>query len=111
MKREERGREKEIVHRMQLDAAQGRDDKHEKEKEEQRNRRKEADPARQRARLQLFGHRHRDLITGYQVLVIPIQFPTISRLVLLRRRQGVVWKINVFKVRGHLQRKVKIGRA
>src|SRR5260370_14127502 len=51
VKRKEGSGEKEIIHRMQLDAAQRRDYEHQKEKEEERNWRKETNAASQRSRL------------------------------------------------------------
>src|SRR6266508_5784226 len=106
MKRKECRREKEVVHRMQLDAAQGRNDQHEKEKEEQRHRRKETDAPRQWSGLQMFRHGHRDLVTGNQVLVIPIEDPPVRSLSFLRRGQCIVRKIYVLEVCGHLQREI-----
>src|SRR6476646_1465397 len=106
MERKEGRREEEIIHRVQLDAAHGGDDQHDKEEKEERDRREETDLARQWSRLKFFRHHHGDLITGNQVLVRPNQIPPAAAFVFLGRRKSVVREINIFKVRLHLQAKV-----
>src|SRR6266571_4600681 len=103
MKREERTRQEEIIHRVQVVPTQRGQDKNQKEKEEQRHRREIADPPRQRAGLQLLRHLQRDVEPGYQILVIPLQFPAVPRLPLFARRKRIVRKIEAGKVRLHQQ--------
>src|SRR5881397_1428327 len=97
MKREERGREKEVIHGMHLNAPHRGNDQHEKEEEEKGYRSKETDPAGQRAWLKFLGHGHRDLIARHKVLVIPIQIPARRRLMFFSRRQCVVGEIYVLE--------------
>src|SRR5246127_5171794 len=99
MKREKGACEKEIIHGMQVDAANRRQNKqHEKEKQ-QRYRSEGADSARQRAGLQFLRQRESDFVTRYQVLVTPDQLRAATALVLLRRRKRVPGKIEAFEIR------------
>src|SRR5437016_10201028 len=84
---------------MQIDAADRRNDEHEKKEEEQRNRRQVTDLARQWAGLQLLRHEHADLISRHQVLVIPIQIPALVFWNLTGRGARVFGKVNVFEIR------------
>ena len=102
MKREERCREKEVIHGMHLNAPHGGNDQHQKEKEEQGHGGKETDTASQRTRLKFFRHGHGDLIAGHQILVIPIQIPAVRLLVFFGRRKCVVREVYFFEVCRHL---------
>src|SRR5262245_61284591 len=106
VKSKECRRQKEVVHRMQLNAAHCRDDQHQKEKEEQRDRSEETNSPRQRSWLQMLRHGHRDLVPGNQVAEFPIQDPAISGFVLFSRRERVVGKIDVLEVGCHQKREV-----
>ena len=61
--------EKEVIHRMQLDIARGRNDEHQEEEEKERDGREETDLSGERSRLQLLRHDHRNLKTRDKVLV------------------------------------------
>src|SRR6266550_4662887 len=106
MEREESCREKKVVHRVKLDAAHGGDDQHDKKEKEQGDRREETDFARQWSGLKFFRHHHRDLVTRNQILVRPCEIPTAATFMFLRRRQRVIWKVDIFEVGLHLQVKV-----
>src|SRR4030095_8158007 len=80
VKGEERGREKEIVHRVKLDAAQGGDDEHQEEEKEERDRSKETDPAGKRTGLKFFRHDHRNFVTRKHICVGPGQIPAVAVL-------------------------------
>src|SRR4051812_9932446 len=98
MKREKSGCQKEVVHRIKFDATHGSNDQHDKEEKEERHWREETDLTGQGPGLKFFRHDHRDLITRNQILVRPHQIPAVATQRFLRRRKGVVRKINVLKV-------------
>src|ERR1700746_1222144 len=103
MKREKGAGKKEIIHGMQVDAANRRQNKqHEKEKQ-QRYGSEGADSARQRAGLQFLRQRKSDFVTRYQVLVTPDQLRTATAAILLRRRKRVPGKIEAFEIRSEPQ--------
>ena len=58
MKGKEGPGQKEIIHRVQIDATHGGDDEHQEKEKEQRNRGKEADLSGKRSWLQLLRHGH-----------------------------------------------------
>jgi hypothetical protein len=62
MECEERRRQEEVVHRVEIDASPRGNDEHEEEEEQQRDRREEADPAGQRSWLKLLRQDHADAI-------------------------------------------------
>src|SRR6185503_7639601 len=106
VEREKSARQKEIVHRVQIDAAHGGDHKHDKEEKQQRHRRKVTDPAGQRSRLELFRQNHADLKAGEQILRYPRQLPAVFCFLFQRRRQGVIWKVDIPKIGCQLQLKI-----
>src|SRR6266704_6774 len=106
MKREERACQEEVIHRVQIVAAQRGQNEHQKEKEEQRHGREVADPPRQRSRLQLLRHLQCDVEPGYQILVIPLQLPAARRPPLFRRRKRTVREVETGKIRLHQQAEV-----
>src|SRR6202041_3155381 len=103
MKRKEAACEKEVVHRMQIDAAnRGENEQYEKEKQ-QRYRGESADSACERSRLQFLRKRDPYFVAGYQILVTPNQLRAAADFVFLRRRKGIAGKIETFEVRGEPQ--------
>ena len=106
MKRKKRRSQKEIVHRMQIDLPQRGQNKNQEEKEKQRYRRKIRNLSRQRPGLQLLRHLQRNIKSAHQVLVIPLQIPSLRRFVLFRRRQCVLRKIESAKIRLHQQMEI-----
>ena len=86
MERKERARQEEIIHRMQIKSAQRGKNEHQKEKEEERYRRKVRNPTSQGPGLQFLRHLQRNVESGNEVLVIPLQFPALRGLPLFRGR-------------------------
>ena|SRR5256885_4783447 len=103
MKCKERACQEKIVHRVQVVAAQGGQDEYQEEKEEQRHRREIADSSRQRTGLELLRHLQRDVESGHQVLIIPLQFPAVRGLPFFGRRKRIVREIETGKIRVHQQ--------
>src|SRR5262249_21395293 len=103
---EERRGQEEVVHGVDVNAADGGDDEHQKEEKEQRDRRKEADAPGQRAGLELLRHDHADLIAGKQVLVVPVQLPAIGGFTFLAGRESVVGEVDVLEIGRHGQMEV-----
>src|ERR1044071_1024924 len=95
--------QKEVIHWVKLDAAHRRNDEHDEEEKEKRDGRKETDSARQWSRLKFFRHDHRNLIARQKILIRPRKIPAVSVFMFIRGRQGVVGKIDVFKVGSHSQ--------
>src|SRR5437667_5586223 len=106
MERKERARQEKIVHRVQIVAAQRGQYEHQEEKEEQRHGSEIADSPRQWAGLQLLRHLQRDVESGHQILVIPLQLPAVRRLPFFRRRKRIVRKIKTGKIRFHYQMEI-----
>src|SRR5579864_8142940 len=99
VKRKKGACKKEIIHGMQVDAANRRQNKqHEKEKQ-QRYGSEGADSPRQRTGLQLLRKRESDFVARYQVLVTPDQLRSSPASILLRRRKCVLRKIEPFEIR------------
>jgi hypothetical protein len=73
VKREERACEEEVVDRVQFDIAHGGEDEHYEKEQQQRDRCEIADPAGERAGLQLLGHGHAYLKSGDEVEIAPRQ--------------------------------------
>src|SRR5215467_3303921 len=103
VERKEGSAKKEVVHRVQIEVAQSRNDENQEKKEEERHGSEEAYLARQRPGLKLFGHRHSDCVARQQVLVIPIQLPAACRIALLSGSECVVREVDVLEVRRHPQ--------
>src|SRR5215212_1167607 len=106
VEREEARREEEVVHRVQLYAAHRRDDEHEEEEEEERHGREQTYAPRERAGLQLLGHRHPDLVSRDEVLVTPHQLPAVGSLTLFGGRESVLGEVYLLEVRPHAQLEV-----
>src|SRR5262249_37515350 len=81
-----------------FDSTHRRQDEDQKEKEKQGDWRKIRNPPGQRPLLQLLRHPQRNVEAGHQVLIIPLQFPSLSRLSLCRRRQRILGKIEAAKI-------------
>src|ERR1700733_7705633 len=106
MKGKERCSQKKVIHRMQIDTAQGGDDEYKKEKEKQRHRSEEADLSRQRAGLQLLRHNDSDGVSRDQIRVVPSEVPAIAEFAFCGGRKSVLWKVDVFEVCANVQREV-----
>src|SRR5438445_4172491 len=91
-------REKEIVHRVQVDIAQRRQDKDHKKEQQQRDRREAADIAGQRSRLKFLRHGHADFETRNQALISPTEFPSRWLITLLGRRERVEREVDLLEV-------------
>src|SRR5215472_13014988 len=76
--------EEEVVHRMKLDAAKLGKNKDNEKEEQQGNRRKVTDLTGKRSGLQPFRHGQGDVVSRNQVLIIPAEFPAITRGVFFR---------------------------
>src|SRR5713226_920527 len=97
MKCKERTGQKKIVHWVQIVTAQRGQDEYQKEKEKQRHGSEIADSSRQRTRLQLLRHLQRDVESGHQILVVPLQLPAVRRLPFFGRRKRIVREIKTGK--------------
>ena len=106
MKRKERGCQEEVVHGMQVNAAQRSNDEHQEEKEEQRDGSEVADLSCQWPRLQLLRHSHTDLESRNQVRVAPGQVPAVSSRVFAGGRERVIGEVNVFEICVHCESKI-----
>src|SRR6266487_3078303 len=88
---------------MEFDAAQSRDDEHQKEKEEERHRSEETDASSQGTGLEFFRHGHSDLKPGKEALIAPAQLPARRALMFFCGRERVIGEIYVFEVGRHLE--------
>src|ERR1700722_5483568 len=98
----EKGRcQEKIVHRMQIDLANRRNDEHQKKEKKKRHRRGVANFPRQRPGLQLRGHSHTDLKARNQIRVLPGQLPAAGNELLGSGRERIVGEINLPKIGLH----------
>src|SRR5688500_16331791 len=103
MEGEERRCQESVVHRMEVDAADGDDDEHHREKEQQRYRGEEGDLTGERPGLEFLRHVHADLESREEIRVAPLQSPPATLLDLLGRGKRVLREVDVIEVRAHCQ--------
>src|SRR5687767_1550483 len=103
MEGEERSGQKQIVHRMKLDAANSCDDEHQIEEKEQGHRREETDTSGKWSWLKFLRHYHSDLVSGQQIRVTPAKRPPILGFVLRCRGNRVIRKIHILEVCFHVE--------
>src|ERR1041385_5492415 len=106
MKSEEGRGQEEIVHGVEVNTAQSRDDEHQEKEEEQGDRSEVTDFTSQWAGLELLRHSHADLKSRDQIVVVPCEVPAIGGQLFRGGRKRVLCEINVVEVSVHVQREI-----